>query len=238
MGKVAPHELMRLLGYPKGKEPSGRVATLATEARGWYAQNACSWAGYRYYDVEKIGLETTRFTCGKALTSKTLSRRLHQAKAHAVAVVGVSAGPEVQAEVTRLWQDNCPDQAFVLDAYASAVAEQLVVESRAELCEGAEPDGMSVLPNLSPGCEGWDLRDQFVLLEMLCSGHHGRPLELLPSGMLIPQKSMLTVFGLTRETHLLNDFSELQPCSTCSHAPCAFRRSPMRKDWLSSCSPP
>ena len=55
-----------------------------------------------------------------------------------------------------------------------------------------------------------------------CPGH----LEALPSGALRPRKSLLAVFGLTRETAGVRPLSELVPCRNCTFAPCQYRRMP------------
>jgi hypothetical protein len=49
-------------------------------------------------------------------------------------------------------------------------------------------------------------------------------LESLASGALRPRKSLLAVFGITRQTGGVRPLSELVACQGCSFAPCQYRR--------------
>lgn len=87
------------------------------------------------------------------------------------AVVAITAGAEVEAEIARRWQDDRVDEAYFLDRFAAAVVEHLA---------------RSV--GVSPGLEGWDLEQHFELMRIL--GPEA-PVELLHSGMLKPVHSVL-----------------------------------------------
>jgi hypothetical protein len=49
---------------------------------------------------------------------------------------------------------------------------------------------------------------------------------VLESGMLRPKKSLLAVFGLTRETDRVRKLSDLIPCQNCTLPGCEYRRAP------------
>ena len=73
------------------------------------------------------------------------------ADAHGAVLVAVGAGPELEAEAQRLWEDEKPDEYFFLEVYGSAVVEHLVTMTGARLCAWAEGRQMAVLPHYSPG---------------------------------------------------------------------------------------
>ena len=113
-----------------------------------------------------------------------------------------------------------------------AVTERLVFWASGELCRAAAPSGETLLAHLSPGCGHWDLADQHRVMALL-TGEKGPlgteetvrlgPIELLPSGALHPQHSVLAVLGVTRRkgTTTPEDL-----CRACDLDPCAFRRAP------------
>jgi hypothetical protein len=49
-------------------------------------------------------------------------------------------------------------------------------------------------------------------------------LEALESGALLPKKSLLAVFGLTRQTDGVRRRTELVACESCSLPACQYRR--------------
>ena len=140
-------------------------------------------------------------------------------------VVAVSAGPEIEEEAQRRWRDGIPDEYFFLEIYGSTVVEHLTTAAGARLCAWADPQGLAILPHWSPGYEGVDIARQAELLERL------QPLpdrlEVLPSGMLRPKKSQISVFPVVPKTASTRPLSELIPCSHCSYTPCQFRRVPL-----------
>jgi len=97
-------------------------------------------------------------------------------------------------------------------------AESPATSRSAEHClaRGSQP---SHLPNSTqcsnPKVPGFKMRD---------SARSILPLEVLPSGMLRPKKSLLAVFGLTRHTERVR--ARLVPCESCSLVSCQYRRVP------------
>src|SRR5262249_40309971 len=80
----------------------------------------------------------------------------------------------------------------------------------------------------SPGYSGWDTADQNRLFDAIRAGANSFPSELrvLESGMLKPKKSLLAVFGVTRQVERVRQFAKLIPCENCSFSPCQYRRAP------------
>jgi hypothetical protein len=84
---------------------------------------------------------------------------------------------------------------------------------------------MAVLPHYSPGYPGWDVAQQSRLLGLLKTARSlPGNLEALESGALLPKKSLLAVFGLTRQTDGVRRLTELVACESCSLPACQYRR--------------
>jgi len=216
---VDPAEYHRLLGYPRGHEMSGRAQELAGAAREWYRQHGRPWWHARPVDRGEID--------GAGFTSPRLAEMLRLAETPAACLVAVSAGPEAEEQAHRLWLEEKPDEYFFLERYGSAVVEHLVAAAGARLCAWADSQEMDVLPHYSPGYSQWDVAEQSRLLRLVQSGTAmpGR-LEALDSGSLVPKKSQLAVFGLTRHRDRVRRLADLTPCQSCSLANCQFRRAP------------
>jgi hypothetical protein len=111
-------------------------------------------------------------------------------------IAAITAGPEVEAEVAKLWKADRVDEAYFLDRLAAAVVEHLA----ASLGNGR-----------SPGHSGFPIEEQSKLYALV----EPEAIELLPSGMLRPVHSILAVYGP-------EDWS-VSPCARCDWR-CRFRR--------------
>ena len=147
-------------------------------------------------------------------------------------LVAVGAGPELEEESRRRWEDGKPDEYFFLEIFGSAVVEHLAASTGARLCAWAEQHEMAVLPHYSPGYPEWDIAEQPRLLDLMKQTRgqsFPSPVEVFDTGMLRPKKTLLAVFGLTRHTDRLRKLADLVPCESCSFGPCQFRRAPYRR---------
>lgn len=225
---VAPAEYKRLLGYPREYEFEDRSAELAEGAHAWYAEHGRPWVYARQSDSLEI-IDGRVSIDGIWFDSERLSTTLKQAEADSVVLVAVSAGPELERQAQQLWLEEKPDEYFFLEVYGSAVVEHLVTMKGAELCAWADSCGQAILPHYSPGYPEWDIAQQADLLRLICEGDCERlpgGLEVLDSGMLRPKKSLLAVFGVTRQTERVARLTDLSPCAGCSYLPCQYRRAP------------
>jgi hypothetical protein len=227
---VSERELLRLLGMPRGRALEGDLLDRACGARDWYAQHGGPFVASRRVAIGARGsslrgpgasetdgsrTDVVRLEEGTELRSALLTTRLEAGQAHALVALAASAGLDVASEVKRLWAEERPDEAYFLDRFRAAA-----------------PLGETLLPHLSPGCGHWDLADQHRVMGVLTGekGHLGTdetvrlgPIELLPSGALHPQHSVLAVLGVT---HRKGTTTPEDLCRACDLDPCAFRRAP------------
>lgn len=220
-------EYVRLLGFPQGHVLDGRARELAEWARGWYSDNGRPWVYARA--TEQLLVSPGRVEIdGQVFRSARLERVLREAGAHAVFVVAVSAGPELERAAHDAWLGERPDEYFFLETFGSAVVEHLTAATGARLCAWAEPRAMAVLPHYSPGYPEWDIGEQRDLARLFDPGRLPGTFEVLESGMLRPKKSLLAAFGVTNRIDRVRPLTGLLPCETCSFGPCAYRRAPYR----------
>jgi hypothetical protein len=234
--EVREHELLRLLGMPRGRALEGDLRDRAEDARRWYAEHGRPYAAARRTAIRSCEAGGVRLEDGTEFRSAVLSYRLRHGEAHGVFALAATAGREVAEETARRWATDRPDEAYFLDRFAVAVTERLVFWAAGELCRASESAGETLLPHLSPGCGHWDLADQHRVMALLVDGTaasggapsevgrvHLGPLDLLPSGALHPQHSLLAVLGVTRR--VVSTTPE-DLCRDCELSPCAFRRAP------------
>jgi hypothetical protein len=221
---VQDAEYQRLLGYPRGHVLDGRARELAGWARQWYAEHGRPWVYARQAESVSAG-DASVILDGQRFHSGVLRRRFEKAAADSAILAAVSAGPKIEQEAQRLWQDEKPDEYYFLEVLGSLVVEQLIAMTGERLCAWAEGREMAVLPHYSPGYPGWDIAEQPRLLGLLNAvGRLPGKLEALESGALRPKKSLLAVFGLTRHTEGVRRLTELVACGSCSLPACQFRR--------------
>ncbi|EDY84948.1 hypothetical protein VDG1235_4582 [Verrucomicrobiia bacterium DG1235] len=231
---VLESEYTRLLGYPVGRVLEGRSKEIADLTRAWYSENGSPWVYAR--EVSELDLDGDGFLLdGVGFSSKHLKDSFEKAGASSAIVVAVSAGRECVERSQELWKEGKPDEYFFMEMFGGAVVEHLVAQAGARLCEWADARGMLVLPHYSPGYPKWDVSEQNRLLELIRGGAEGGfsgELDALESGMLTPKKSLLAVFGVTREVEKATKVGSLVPCETCFLPGCAYRRKPYFLDTM------
>jgi hypothetical protein len=225
---VAEAEYRRLLGYPLDAQLSERACELAARTREWYARHGRPWIYAREAATLDLASGAVEIE-GVLFHSSRLRTALQQAEAHSVVLTAVSAGLEAEEEARRRWLDAKPDEYFFLEVYASSVVEHLIAVAGAHLCEWADGKGLAVLPHASPGYSQWNVAEQPALLRLFRrSGAVAfpGPLEALDSGALVPKKSQLAVFGITRAVDRTARLTDLIPCRQCALPNCQYRRTP------------
>ena len=227
---VRESEYKRLLGYPSDYKLENRARELANWARHWYNQNGKPWI--YALKLDKVNTSKENLSIGNIeLSSKKLRNQFAEAEADSAMVVAVSAGKECEEEAHQIWKEGKPDEYFFLEVYGSAVVEHLVTTTGFRFCDWGEKNNMMVLPHYSPGYPGWKVEDQEKILKLINQNKtKDLPGEvyLFESGMLKPKKSMLAVFGITKNISKVRNLKELLPCESCSLSGCQYRRTHYR----------
>lgn len=227
---VQESEYQRLLGYPQGHALEGRARELADWARRWYAENGRPWFYARQLDALELAGEKLR-VAGTEFSSQQLHDQFVEAQADSVMLVAVSAGKECEEKARELWHEGKPDEYFFMEVFGSAVVEHLVTVASGRICGWADANKMAALPHYSPGYSGWDIADQVKLWNLIRQNgarHFDGRLAVMETGMLRPKKSLLAVFGITRNLEKARKLVKLIPCENCSLPDCQYRRGPYR----------
>ncbi len=149
-------------------------------------------------------------------------RRLAQAPGGAgqVVVFAVTIGGELEERVRRLKTEGDPLGAYVLDAVGSAAAEAAVERFQARYTAGLSERGLGTTLRFSPGYCDWDVAEQRAVFAVL--GERTAGVRLLPSGILVPRKSVTGVFGVVPA----GEGSPVpeNPCRACPSRDCPTRR--------------
>ena len=225
---VQDAEYQRLLGYPKNHDLAGRPRELADAARKWFSENGRLWIYAREIGALELRDEKLHIA-GNEFSSRQLHDSFAGSQAHSAVLVAVSAGKECEEKARQLWQESKPDEYFFMEIFGSAVVEHLVTLASGRICGWADQNKMAVLPHYSPGYSGWDIADQIKLWNLIRQNNGGGfpgELDVLESGMLRPKKSLLAVFGVTRDVEQARRFAKLIPCENCSLPGCQYRRGP------------
>lgn len=225
---VQESEYKRLLGFPAHHALEGRSRELADQARTWYAKNGRPWIYGRELDGVKLPVDGLQLD-GTAFSSRQLHDNFKEARVERVLLTAVSAGPECEEEAAELWRAGKPDEYFFLEMYGSAVVEHLITLASGRICAWADGQGMVALPHYSPGYSGWDVAEQGALWKLIRQARNGDfpgELDVLDTGMLRPKKSLLAIFGLSRELDKVRSRTRLVPCENCSLPGCRYRRAP------------
>jgi len=201
--EVSRRQLLRSLGYPRGKAPTTRV-----EER-----------------VDALGE-----VCRDLVQARGLVRLLDAADAGELGVglngapmlgLGVcTVGPGLEAESARRAGEDQPLDALILDAYGSAAAEVAADALNFKLCAEARAAGVHPGARFSPGYPGWDITAQTPLLALL--GADALGISLTESLMMLPRKSVSFATRLRPGAPTARNDSARR-CARCGMTKCAYR---------------
>ena len=224
-------EYKRLLGYPKEYELSGLPKELMDSTRRWYNENGAPWIYARYVEALELSDGVFRIN-GVDFHSTRVYDQLVDAEAYAVVLAAVSAGKNCEGRARQLWKEEKPDEYFFMEMYGSAVVEHLIANAAGRICGWADQNTMAVLPRYSPGYPEWDILEQHKLFEVIRKDTKQKlpeEIHVMHTGMLNPKKTLLAVFGITKNLGKAQGHANLIPCENCSLPNCKYRRTPYRR---------
>lgn len=198
--EVGRQEVLRLLGYRRGRAPRARLVER----------------------IEELCRQATTL-----LQPRGTYRMIDRAAAMGVGVPGIervaavglcTIGRELETEAQRRAAEHRTLDALVLDAFGSAAAEAAADALNGLICSRAVERGSWPSPRVSPGYGRWDVRRQGDLLALLSAADLG--VRLTSGGMMEPRKSVsfaVALLGLppARTGH--------GRCARCGLVDCAYR---------------
>lgn len=172
---------------------------------------------YQRLAVKSLIHERILLDGGGVLSGPLVGR--HLAASSQVAVVACTVGPELEKRAAAAMASGWA-HGLALDGVGSAAAEALAEAACHTLEEQAAQEGLKTTTPINPGLVGWPVPEGqqqiFGLLDTLAIG-----LTLLPTGLMLPQKSVSLVIGLGA-----NVVSEGVPCDYCGmRERCRYRSS-------------
>lgn len=140
----------------------------------------------------------------------------HLRHCDACVLYAVTLGAETD-RLLRRWSARSMAKAAVGQAVCAVWLDDLCAQLCGELSAGLE-EGRYLTPPFSPGYGDWDLSVQRKVLDLLIA-HKRIGLTLTDGGMLVPEKSVTAVVGLSDR----QEESCGQKCMRCPKRDCPFR---------------
>lgn len=221
-------EFRRMLGYPAKEGPSARAQAVIEDIRRWFRTQGRPWVAARA--ISCAAQPDSLLLDGRPFPSTALARFFQAHGVQQAVLVAVSAGPEVVARANTAWQEGKPDEYYFAEVYGSAVMEHLQADAQGRICARAETEQRWALPAYCPGFDDWDVAENVPLVDLARDGwaELPGPLEVLPSGMLQPKKTLLTLVGLASRDHLQGTELASAACLDCPLPDCRLRRATYR----------
>jgi hypothetical protein len=153
---------------------------------------------YQEFKVESIQHERLLLQGGGRIDSKLLAQQL--AAANRVIAIFTTIGVELEERVSAIW-DSDMVYALALDGAGSAAVEALANAACLYFEQRAAEEEMQVSMPFSPGMVDWSVFEgQPQIFQLL--GDVGSIVQLTPSSIMIPQKSLTMIMGVGAELKL------------------------------------
>ena len=205
---VSREEVLRNLGYPRGRQPTQKVDQQLDQL--WPVAGAL---------IQPRGV--FRVVSGVQASAAAMPRPTEQ-----VGLGLCTIGPALEEQERRLSTSDRILEALLLDAYGSAAAEAAADALNQLLCVHARELGLALLPRFSPGYGSWDVKHQQQLLAMLPTDQLG--VQLTEGMMMIPRKSVSFAVRLSADADPRR--TDRRHCARCDLAGCAHRAEPFEKE--------
>ncbi len=171
---------------------------------------------YEAKRIEAINNGTVHMAGGQAFKSPRLSKAIKDCRTMICFLATIGSG--IEEEIARLSEDNRLSDAYILDSMGSVAVENMVEEFHQGFTPGYESEDKRVTLRFSPGYCDWQITEQRDLFESFDSNPTG--IELLPSCLMRPRKSISGVFGVYKNAAR----TPYNPCPGCPMNHCEARR--------------
>jgi hypothetical protein len=146
---------------------------------------------YQELSVQGLLHERLLLEGGRKLESKLIAQ--HLAGSDRVVVMLATIGEELEQQVSRIWDANMV-YALALDGAGSAAVEALANAACQYFEKQAAESGLQASIPLSPGMVDWSVsQGQPQIFQLL--GEVGALVQLTPSYIMVPKKSLTMVMG-------------------------------------------
>ena len=199
--ELSDKEILRNLGYRRGRQPAERIRTRIDELRP-VAQGLMRPHG------------AFRIVAGGHAEAAGMPRISPR-----VGVGVCTIGHALEREVERQNESGELLDALLLDAFGSAGAEAAADALNRALCVAARREGLYAAPRVSPGYGRWDIKGQTALLALLPIDDLG--MELTSGLMMVPRKSVS--FGVRLGDEPGDADTRARRCARCGMRDCAYR---------------
>ncbi|OEF98263.1 vitamin B12 dependent-methionine synthase activation domain-containing protein [Desulfuribacillus alkaliarsenatis] len=153
----------------------------------------------------------------------------HLAECEAITLLGVTIGEQIDMEIDRLFKEQQPTKALILDAIGSDAVERVADYVDDYVKKEAKRKGYGTRFRYSPGYGGWSVENQQDLINYLGGNEIG--IKTTEHSQLIPRKSVSAIIGWYPLTHTNNGLSEQESadqetkCKMCDSVDCQIRDS-------------
>lgn len=214
-----PHYIRRL-GYPKDYEVPEHIQESMDWAVDWYRKNGNPWL--QIYELDVVLKDDNLFLNTNKTQAPKVFKRFQKYTVNKALLMASTAGNTVDKKTTELWSSDYPDRAFFLDTFAASVTEAIVSFAVDYIKDWTGQKNMQPLSRYSPGYPGWDLKEQFLLMDIIKNiSKNPIPITISDTALLAPLKSQLSLIGIYKgET---NEKSVDIECSQCSFMDCSCK---------------
>ncbi len=214
-----PHYIRRL-GYPKDYEVPEHIQESMDWAVDWYRENGNPWL--QIYELDVTLKEGALFLNTNKTVAPKVYKRFQKHTVKKALLMASTAGNTVDEKTTELWLSDYPDRAFFLDTFAASVTEAIVSFAVDYIKDWTSQKNMQTLSRYSPGYPGWDLKEQFLLMDIIKNDFKKEiPIAISDTALLAPLKSQLSLIGIYYGE--VNEKSIDTACAQCSFMDCSCK---------------
>ena len=187
-------DVMRRLGYPSaGHDLTGGMDEILNGAMAEAGRRMDIRSSHRILEVASNDGGRIRFKDSDFIIESAMVARLLR-NAHFAVCLAATAGIALDRAVSSAMDRGEMTEAFMIDAIGSETVEAAVDELHWKILkERAGENGLKVTPRFSPGYGDWRLTVQADVVA--ASGGPLIGIEVTPSSLMIPRKSVTAVLG-------------------------------------------
>ena len=212
-------EVRRYAGLKNGIEFPESIIQAACRDSRILADPKGAWEIYSYNTATQELLIPSRYQ----LRGKDIGK--HLADCEKIAIMAVTIGQEIEQAINTHFKKNEYSAGLLLDAAATTAVEIIADNLEEVIVKEAAHKGLMTTSRYSPGYGDWEIQAQPEILEL--SGGREIGIDVTPSYILTPRKSVTAVIGLQRKNaDKRSSESCKRGCAHCQNQNCTFRKEP------------